>query len=292
MWIVDRVTAPMDALPVPLPATRGAPLPGVLPALQRAFVVASVAALACRGDAEPARTAPTPAPAVVVPPDAAPTGAPTRLGYAAITDGARRDHNDNFFSIDEDRATFFIADGTRASASDPDPGESAAKIFEHVPAACAPETGRGELLCLLATANTRLYQAVSRAAAVAAIVVGRHLDVEVAGDAKAYLMHDGHLRDLVLPKLVADPLGAGTHTRIDDASADLVPGDRVLLSSVGLPQTLDTAEIEIALTGADPDVEQRLHALEGHAKQHGLQDDLTLILLEVREPHPPAPRSP
>jgi hypothetical protein len=236
---------------------------------------------ACAGHAPPAQ----PVAPALLPVRAA--SATSRIQYAARTQGRSPDLNDHYFSIDEDHSTFFVADGIRESATDPDPAQSAATSFQQAP--CADLDGYMAFACRLGAANAALYRSGSVAAVVAAVVGDGRIQVDLAGDMRAYLWRAGKVTALFSADGAADGaggLGTAAAATFRHFAQDVAVGDQIVLAA-GVPDTVRPDDIAAVLARPAAGVEARVDALLARLNAPGT--DTTVLLLAFPGPRPDRP---
>jgi len=135
---------------------------------------------------------------------------------------------------------------------------------------------------------------------------GDDAHVAEVGDSRAYLSRGGQLYQLThdqsyvqmlldagalkpdeaerspLKNVILSAMGHGPDVRVEIGRLKLRAGDKILLCSDGLSNELSAPEIEQALVASRPPLEtcQNLIAL---ANQHGGNDNVTVIVAELRE---------
>lgn len=201
-----------------------------------------------------------------------------------------------------------VADGMGGAKA----GEVAAQIAVETIADGAPTTDglRERLLA----ANTKIREAAdddpSRAGMgttmTAALLADRGATVMHVGDSRAYLLRDGHLRQVtddhsvvaemvrqgqLAPEdadrhpsrnIITRALGAEARVEIDEVHVPLEPGDVLLLCSDGLSSLVQDGDIEAALTGA-PSLSDAADALVAAALERGGNDNITIVLGRVAD---------
>ena len=124
-----------------------------------------------------------------------------------------------------------------------------------------------------------------------AILRGRRLHILHVGDSRLYRLRDGHLALLTrdhrpegagVTNILTRAIGAEETVRIDYASDDLAPHDRLLLVTDGVHGTLSDRKIETLLKG-DAGVEETARRLVHAALEAGSDDNATALVLDVLE---------
>jgi serine/threonine protein phosphatase PrpC len=140
------------------------------------------------------------------------------------------------------------------------------------------------------------------------VLEGRRARFAHIGDSRAYLLRDGELRQVsddhsLVGEMVRDgrlteeeatvhphrsilsrALGTEPQARIDEFTADLLPGDVLLLCSDGLSGPVGADAIRVALTRSDP--QQAAERLILEARRQGGPDNITAVVVRVDEgPH-------
>jgi PPM family protein phosphatase len=128
------------------------------------------------------------------------------------------------------------------------------------------------------------------------------------GDSRAYLLREGTLQRITTDHTVVEGLvekgeltpqeasihpqrsiltraiGVEGEVQVDQASIDLMPGDRLLLCSDGLTGMIDDAHIERILQDRR-DPQEAANALVDAANEAGGQDNVTAVVVDVVEGH-------
>lgn len=88
--------------------------------------------------------------------------------------------------------------------------------------------------------------------------------------------------------LVTRALGADASVNTEIGEHETLPGDIYLLCSDGLSDMADDREIAALLTAESPDLSRCAQQLIQMANEHGGRDNVSVILVRVREPFPAA----
>jgi PPM family protein phosphatase len=140
-------------------------------------------------------------------------------------------------------------------------------------------------------------------------------EISHVGDSRAYLLRGGHLKPVTEDhSLVAELVRSGDLTRAqasehpqknlitralgaeEEVEADTIvlpvePGDRLLLCSDGLSDMVSEPKMLDLLTSHPGDTERTAHALVRAALDAGGADNVTVVVVDVREEDPPAERA-
>jgi PPM family protein phosphatase len=232
-----------------------------------------------------------------------------RLSVGARTDVGRvREGNEDSYMAEE--PLFAVADGmgghqggevasklaldTLRNATD---GEALARAVQDANRAVFEQAGRDPGLAGMGTTLT------------AFLADGDTLRLAHVGDSRAYLLRDGDLQRITTDHTVVEGLvekgeltpqeasihpqrsiltraiGVEGEVKVDQASIDLLPGDRLLLCSDGLTGMIDEAETKRILEEhADP--QAAADALVEAANEAGGQDNITAVVIDVADAEP------
>jgi len=235
---------------------------------------------------------------------------PCPVGAGLTHRGRVRGRNEDAILTDPEGELWAVADGMGGH----DNGDLASDIvidaLATIPDGAAPVAALAERL---AGANAAV-EARARSAGggtMGATVVAMWIRQAVAhlvwaGDSRGYLMRGGHLRllthdhtlvqDLVdsgalsadqaeghpESHVVTRAVGMGEGFEPDSVSVPLVPGDRLLLCSDGLPRCVTQQAISGILRTA-PDPEAACRALVTEALEAGAPDNVSVIAVDMRE---------
>ncbi|HEY7381498.1 MAG TPA: Stp1/IreP family PP2C-type Ser/Thr phosphatase [Gaiella sp.] len=244
-----------------------------------------------------------------------------RIGRAhASTDtGRRRLQNEDIFVCRP--PLFAVADGMGGAQA----GELASRL-----AAAALEERAGELQGeeaiaeLVREANARIFQravtdpAASGMGTTATVALQDEergtLAIAHVGDSRAYRLRDGQLEQLTLDHSVVGELvragrlteeealqhpyrsaitralGTEAEVDVDTLTVETSPGDLYLICSDGLTTMLRDDEILAVAAAGDGDPARIADALVGAANAAGGEDNVTVVLFEIVEGEPGAPR--
>jgi len=232
--------------------------------------------------------------------------------WAQTNVGAVRKHNEDNMLSRPDIGLWVVADG----AGGHDSGEVASGMIVGELDRLPPDLSGAEVLAEVRLTLNRVHQALRDEAAsrgkdsmiastfVSLIIRDNHFACLWAGDSRAYLLRHGHLsqisRDHSLVQELVDSgnlapedaenhphanvitraVGADSETlELDKVIGTAEPGDRFLLCSDGLCKTLSEAEIA-SLLGA-PDGAPPPELLIAAALSHGVNDNVTAVVVEV-----------
>jgi protein phosphatase len=220
-----------------------------------------------------------------------------------------RTHNED--SLIVQAPLYAVADGMGGHAA----GEVASEIAVRTMSEKAPLDIDAEALAsAVRAANKAVIDAVASGEGkpgmgttlTAAILVGTNLLLAQVGDSRAYLLHNGGLQQLtrdhsfveelveigeitraeaaVHPKrsLITRALGSDVNTEPDIYELEVAPGDRLLLCSDGL-STMVSDETICDILMQMPDAQQAADTLIAQARQAGGHDNITAIVVDVRD---------
>lgn len=138
--------------------------------------------------------------------------------------------------------------------------------------------------------------------------------VSHVGDSRAYLVRSGEMQpvtedhslvaelvrsgDLTRAQasehpqknLITRALGAEEEVEVDTAVLPVEPGDRFVLCSDGLSDMVPETRMQSILTSHPEDAEKTARALVSAALKAGGADNVTVVIVDVKEEAPPAPR--
>ncbi|HEX2109031.1 MAG TPA: Stp1/IreP family PP2C-type Ser/Thr phosphatase [Rubrobacteraceae bacterium] len=141
------------------------------------------------------------------------------------------------------------------------------------------------------------------------------VEISHVGDSRAYLLRGGDLKpvtedhslvaelvrsgDLTRAQasehpqknLITRALGAEEEVEVDTAVLPIGPGDRLLLCSDGLSDMVPENSMLDLLTSYPEDTEKTVQALVQAALDAGGADNITVVVVDVREEDPPAERA-
>ena len=141
------------------------------------------------------------------------------------------------------------------------------------------------------------------------------VEISHVGDSRAYLLRGGDLKpvtedhslvaelvrsgDLTRAQasehpqknLITRALGAEEEVEVDTAVLPIGPGDRLLLCSDGLSDMIPENNMLDLLTSSPENTEKTVQALVQAALDAGGADNITVVVVDVREENPPAERA-
>ncbi len=228
--------------------------------------------------------------------------------YGLLTDVGRvREHNED--ALLAEPPLFAVADGLGGHQA----GEIASTIAIETLVANAPLHADSKALAravhaanraVIDAADERSGRSGMGTTLTAAIVEGSHVAIAHVGDSRAYLLHEGGLRQLTEDhSMVADmvrrgqlteeesrfhpnrsvitrALGTDPNMCADTYDTTTAPGDRLLLATDGLTGMLRDDEIAQVLL-ANPDPQDAARALVTAANEAGGQDNITVVVVDV-----------
>lgn len=228
--------------------------------------------------------------------------------FGQATDiGRSRTHNED--SLLAKPPLYVVADGMGGHAA----GEVASRVGVDTLVAHAPLHADSKALArAIRAANNAIIDAVQAGTGkqgmgttmVAAIVEGTRIALAHVGDSRAYLLHDGALRQLtadhsLVARMVSEgqiteaqarehphrsvilrALGTDPDIKVDHTTLDAQTGDRLLLCSDGLSGMLEDPEIARILGGyKDPQVVADM--LVAEANEAGGLDNITVVVVDM-----------
>lgn len=245
-----------------------------------------------------------------------------KLEVAALTDvGCKRSNNEDSFGYDLNTQIFAVCDGMGGMAAGEVASSTAVaelvRCFNQQPAQMQAEP---RLYQAILYANTQVC-ILSRESddlrgmgttMVSACVDGRKIVIGNVGDSRAYFLRKGRCAQVTLDhsyvaeqvrngimspddagasplqSLITRAIGTAESVEPDLFTAELEPGDIVLLTTDGLTRYADSDVIARLVLGK-PDLQQACQSLIDIAKQHGAVDNVTCLLLRFSEADEPTP---
>lgn len=225
---------------------------------------------------------------------------------AGLTDvGRHRPGNEDAHLLEVERGLFAVADGLGGhAAGEVASGIVVATLGDAAPAVAAAPDPAAELERVLRDADAEVRrQAAGERAGMGATVVALCLRegrawILHAGDSRAYLCRAGGLRRLTLdhtpenafltspgnaPRrsgMITNAVGVGERVWFDTDTADVAPGDRLLLCSDGLTDMVPDPDIARLLAAA-PNPATACRALVNAALDAGGLDNVTVVVVEA-----------
>lgn len=230
---------------------------------------------------------------------------------AAISDvGYRRANNEDSFGYDLQSQIFVVCDGMGGSAA----GEVASStavdrlllFYNRLRDTSAEMEERlhnamtSTNLTVWAMAQERQELRGMGTTMVAACVDGRRIVIGNIGDSRAYFLRDGSCVQIThdhscaaegafdpgrhpgpLPQFITRAIGAEMTVQPDLFTAELRPGDEVLLATDGLTRYAEADEIAQCAGGGQKLIES-CRKLVGIAKEQGAADNVTCLLLRFQ----------
>jgi protein phosphatase len=237
-----------------------------------------------------------------------------RLDVGVVTDiGQVRERNEDSFLVDP--PLYAVADGMGGHRG----GEVASKLALETVEALA-RSGKGGLAQQVREANRAVFDRSMTDRAVSGMgttLTGAVIDDEGAhivhvGDSRAYLLRAGALRQLtedhtlvnrmvkageITPEeaevhphrnVVTRVIGTEPDVRVDEEDVPLLEGDRLLLCSDGLTSMVTVEQIR-AILESNPSAQDAATRLVRAANRAGGIDNITVIVVDVRDDDPDAP---
>ncbi|HTE87292.1 MAG TPA: PAS domain-containing protein [Dehalococcoidia bacterium] len=245
-------------------------------------------------------------------------GQPVHLDYGVISErGQRRETNEDAVycepagsqRVQDDGWLCAVADGMGGAAV----GEVASKLAVEtlVSSYYASLGGSGDLAAAMGRANGVIYETAQQnpryggmgTTLTAALIRDGRLTVAHVGDTRTYLVRDwgirqltsdhtwvaelvragaldpNHRKSLPISSVLTRTLGRDASTEVDLVEVELMPGDRVVLCSDGLSNTVD--DWEIARTAAAEAPQAAARSLVGLARERGGGDDTTVVIVKL-----------
>jgi serine/threonine protein phosphatase PrpC len=245
------------------------------------------------------------------------------LEHHGITDpGKVRKNNEDSLLVGEgrDETLFAVADGIGGFEA----GEVASSIATETLKELEPST---PLKDAIREANRRILAAArgdEKLSGMGTTVVAMRfggtreepaVEISHVGDSRAYLLRGGDLKpvtedhslvaelvrsgDLTRAQasehpqknLITRALGAEEEVEVDTAVLPIGPGDRLLLCSDGLSDMIPENNMLDLLTSSPENTEKTVQALVQAALDAGGADNITVVVVDVREEDPPAERA-
>lgn len=240
-----------------------------------------------------------------------------RLEVAALTDvGCKRSNNEDCFGYDLSAQIFAVCDGMGGLAAGEVASSTAVnELLQFFNQSSVPEAGCEERLYQsIQHANRRVCElAQSReglqgmgTTLVSACLDGRKLVIGNVGDSRAYFLRDGgcvqithdhsYIAEQVrngmmsaedagsspLQSLITRAIGTTESVEPDIFTAEIEPGDTLLLTTDGLTRYADSTAIA-DLVLANPDLQGACRALIHSAISQGAVDNVTCVLVRFSE---------
>ena len=244
------------------------------------------------------------------------------LKFAGLSDiGRQRDTNQDRWGADPEQSLFMVADGVACSTNGALAAALVVELLPtYVSRHLQPDDLDGEAAAdslgravveycddFRAFAATDDRAAGANTTVVAVVVTGMRALVAHLGDSRAYLFRAHRLRQLTLDHSAIQDLIDSGEVSIEDAerhparailtrhvamvpralpgaaAVDLLPGDRLLLSSDGLHGVVDDTALEQIL-GSVPESADACEALIQAALTAGGPDNVTAVVIDVSYP--------
>ncbi|HZD49880.1 MAG TPA: Stp1/IreP family PP2C-type Ser/Thr phosphatase [Silvibacterium sp.] len=245
-----------------------------------------------------------------------------KVEVAALTDvGCKRSNNEDSFGYDLSTQIFAVCDGMGGMAAGEIASSTAvAELVRSFNQQSAETQGEQRLyqailyanrqVCLLARETEELRGMGTTM--VSACVDGRKIVIGNVGDSRAYFLRSGRCAQVTLDhsyiaeqvrngvmslddagnsplqSLITRAIGTAESVEPDLFTAEVEPGDIVLLTTDGLTRYADANAIA-ALVLSAPDLTQACLSLIDAAKEQGAVDNVTCLLLRFSEAEEPAP---
>lgn len=235
---------------------------------------------------------------------------PRPLGAGLTHRGRVRERNEDAILTDPDGELWAVADGMGGHADGAVAADMVIDALATMPDEAAPVAG---LLARLGQANGTVAARAREAGrgqigatVVAAMIRNAVAHLVWAGDSRGYLMRGGHLRLLTRDHTVVQDLvdqgalaadqaerhpeshvvtravGMGPGFEAEALSVPVVPGDRLLLCSDGLPRCLSQQQIA-GLMRREATPASACRALVAAALDAGAPDNVSVIVVDIEE---------
>ncbi|MDQ3301839.1 MAG: Stp1/IreP family PP2C-type Ser/Thr phosphatase [Actinomycetota bacterium] len=242
--------------------------------------------------------------------------------HGATDPGKVRKNNEDSLLVGEgrDETLFVVADGIGGFEAGEVASSIAIDVLKEVPEEAPLEDAIREANRRILAASRGDERLQGMGTTVVAMRFGGTGEEPVAqvshvGDSRAYLVRGGGMQpvtedhslvaelvrsgDLTRAQasehpqknLITRALGAEEEVEVDTTVLPVEPGDRFLLCSDGLSDMIPETRMQSILTSYPEDPEKTAHALIAAALKAGGADNVTVVIVDVREEAPPAPRA-
>ncbi len=245
------------------------------------------------------------------------------LEHHGVTDpGKVRKNNEDSLLVGEgrDETLFVVADGIGGFEAGEVASSIAIDVLKEVPEEAPLEDAIREANRRILAASRGDERLQGMGTTVVAMRFGGTGEEPVAqvshvGDSRAYLVRGGEMKpvtedhslvaelvrsgDLTRAQasehpqknLITRALGAEEQVEVDTTVLPVEPGDRFVLCSDGLSDMVPEPRMQSILTSHQDDPEKTARALIAAALKAGGADNVTVVIVDVREEAPPAPRT-
>ncbi len=245
------------------------------------------------------------------------------LEHHGVTDpGKVRKNNEDSLLVGEgrDETLFVVADGIGGFEAGEVASSIAIDVLKEVPEEAPLEDAIREANRRILAASRGDERLQGMGTTVVAMRFGGTGEEPVAqvshvGDSRAYLVRGGGMQpvtedhslvaelvrsgDLTRAQasehpqknLITRALGAEEEVEVDTTVLPVEPGDRFVLCSDGLSDMVPETRMQSILTSHPEDPEKTARALIAAALKAGGADNVTVVIVDVREEAPPAPRA-
>jgi serine/threonine protein phosphatase PrpC len=242
--------------------------------------------------------------------------------HGATDSGKVRKNNEDSLLVGEgrDETLFVVADGIGGFEAGEVASSIAIDVLKEVPEAAPLEDAIREAnrrILAASRGDERLQGMGTTVVAMRFSGTGEEPVAQIShvGDSRAYLVRGGEMQpvtedhslvaelvrsgDLTRAQasehpqknLITRALGAEEEVEVDTTVLPVEPGDRFLLCSDGLSDMVPETRMQSILTSHLEDPEKTAHALVAAALKAGGADNVTVVIVDVREEAPPAPRA-
>jgi serine/threonine protein phosphatase PrpC len=242
------------------------------------------------------------------------------LEHHGVTDpGKVRKNNEDSFLVGEgrDETLFVVADGIGGFEAGEVASSIAVEVLKNIDPSESLEDAIREANRRILAASRGDAKLTGMGTTVVAMRFGGTEEEPITqishvGDSRAYLLREGELQPITedhslvaelvrsgdltraqasehpQKNLITRALGAEEEVEVDTAVLPIESGDRLILCSDGLTDMVSEWKMLELLTSYPEDPEKATHALVAAALQAGGMDNVTVVVVNVKEEEPPA----